>query len=392
MNNYFTGSVLQTIERARVLKFNIATQHPIHFHALVQICRQKLDECIAELRSLKDVTSWQRDENEQVWFRSFRRIVDDLDHLESSGIAAIHRRHDDDIIMSRIVDRIVGEITYPLPPPTVSCLSQVYFAIDVGLNLLCVPLVESRFLLHLPDIFHELGHPLLTEVDNPAVELFQQARNAAIGEALTYLDDELQKARRRSKQPLSVIDRLGIWQYSWIKWWANEFFCDLFAVFTLGPAFAWSHLHLCAKRGDDPYNIPLRASTTHPADAARMEALLHGLSLIGFDKEAGRIEERWNEFVSFTSVERQPEYRHCFPKHLIQTIVNLALNGTQQLGCRIATSNSGAEVRDMLNDAWKQFWRDPSNYVKWEQMAVDELRREVSSDVASDMGHTLRRA
>ena len=65
---------------------------------------------------------------------------------------------------------------------------------------------------------------------------------------------------------------LDFFEYFWVRGWANEIFSDLFAIYTRGPAFAWSHFHLTAGR-----------------DHARMEAMLIGLDLLGFKKHATEI-------------------------------------------------------------------------------------------------------
>jgi hypothetical protein len=55
---------------------------------------------------------------------------------------------------------IAEELMFPLPAPVVSCQSHFssYFHAFPGLNVLRVPLKEGHFLLHLPDLYHELGH------------------------------------------------------------------------------------------------------------------------------------------------------------------------------------------------------------------------------------------
>ena len=63
-----------------------------------------------------------------------------------------------------------------------------------------------------------------------------------------------------------------------MKFWMVEFFCDLFAVYTLGPAYGWAHLHLSAKRGGDPFDVPMLSASSHPADDARMRVMLVALS------------------------------------------------------------------------------------------------------------------
>lgn len=165
---------------------------------------------------------------------------------------------------------------------------------------------------------------------------------------------------------------LDCWGRSWMHW-AVEFFCDLFGVYTVGPAFAWSHLHLCAKRGGDPFEVPLRAAHTHPADAARMTAMLNGLARIGFTAEAGRVRYRWDEFTAVCGATRQPEFVRCFPDRLLDTICDEALASVRAIGCRVAGPTTADPVYRLLNAAWDEFWRDPSGYAVWERKAVDDM-------------------
>ena len=135
-------------------------------------------------------------------------------------------------------------------------LSQQYFHIRPGLNLLCVPLTEGRFLLHLPDLYHELAHPLLVEQDDPIVEPIQVCSPPQSTMPSNMLPGSWRK-RTGVEDPNSRRFMLRRWEIAWVKYWMVEFFCDLFAVYTLGPAFAWAHLHLTAKRGEDPFHVPI---------------------------------------------------------------------------------------------------------------------------------------
>ena len=99
-----------------------------------------------------------------------------------------------------------------------------------------------------------------------------------MSEALSYIAGEVAKEARR-RGPERPAFMLRKWRESWVKIWTEEFFCDLFAVNTLGPAYAWSHLHLTAKRGDEPFEVPVFRAASHPADDARMRAMLSALNL-----------------------------------------------------------------------------------------------------------------
>jgi len=136
----------------------------------------------------------------------------------------------------------------------------------------------------------------------------------------------------------------------WIVNWTTEFFCDLFALYTLGPAYAWSHLHLAATRGEDPFKVPTLSSgsATHPADGARMAVMLHGLMLTGFAHEAAEIEARWNELLAATRAHPDPDYRRCFPKRILETVAEEALAGVKGINCRVVDPATDDVVHNIL--------------------------------------------
>ena len=108
-----------------------------------------------------------------------------------------------------------------------------------------------------------------------------------------YLASELRK-EAAGLSPETFKRYLMTWIGCWLSW-AIEFFCDLYAVYMVGPAFAWSHLHLAACAGTDPFQVPLLTTTVHPPDAARMSAMLLALERLGFDEERAAIGHRWEE-------------------------------------------------------------------------------------------------
>jgi hypothetical protein len=159
---------------------------------------------------------------------------------------------------------------------------------------------------------------------------------------------------------------------SWKSRWAEEIFCDLFALFSVGPAYAWSHLHLHARSGNAPFLMP-EQSHTHPADDARMTALLEGLVLIGEQRPAAAIEAKWGELLVYAGQREPAEFHRFYPKHIIRLFAEQAYKGFEAIGCRPWTSKSGGQVRTALNEAWQQFWCDPKNYTTWETKAVGGL-------------------
>ena len=375
MNEYFDGAVNQLRERGQRLISLIPTGLPREFHLLEKTCRDRLTDTLDELRKLVIDPIWFKSENQPERLRQFKRLVRDLDILETVCIAALERANHSDLHLNRLVERIRQEIAYPLLPPVVTPLSQAYFQTWPDFYLMLVPLSEGNFLLHLPDLYHELAHPLFRARYDQRVALFLDAFNDVVEAVTVYTEDEIEKERRRNS-PEPFREYLELWLICWLKGWAEEFFCDLFAVYTLGPAFAWSHLHLSATRGDEPYTVPLRRFTTHPPDGARMAAMLEGLTLTGFGTEAAAIETQWNRLVTTSQSQPEAEYHRCFPRHIIKLLAEKALAGVSQMNCRIASPDTRDYIHSVFNQAWTEFWNDPGSYAEWEKQAVEALRQE----------------
>lgn len=374
MNDYFTGSALQLVERARLLRTKIPRNLPRNYDTLAQKCGERLKEIIGQLRSLVEEPLFQHVKYRPERLRQFRRLVVDLDEVETFAISALDRAINDDHQLNELIGQITREIRYPLITPVITTLSQQYFCIRPELNLLSVPLMEGRFLLHLPDLYHELCHPLLKEQDDPVVEPFQQYFGRAMRDVLAHLVEEIVKEdRRRGPQQWSFL--LPRWKKVWVTYWLEEFFCDLFGVYTLGPAFAWAHLHLAAKRGGHPFEVPTISLPSHPADDARMRAMLQGLSRISFSSHAQKIEDKWQQLLNQSSEKPEPEYHRCYPEKIIQRIAELVYEGVTSIRCRIATPTTDDPVHLMLNKAWEEFWHNPEGYVEWERQTIENQEK-----------------
>jgi hypothetical protein len=370
---YLDGTVPQLIERARLLKGKVRRDLPRDYEALIRTSHAELDDVIGRLRALQSVASDPRPAVHHAALRRFKRAVADLDILETRAIPALSRVDEEDHHANRLLYRICREIEYPLPPPTVCTHSTGYFYIDPRLNLLFIPPAEGHFLLHLPDLYHELAHPLFAQQDHPVLDCF----TARFLEATAAVHDHFAQKREKESSrrgPISFMQDFDIWEHRWTKWLV-EFFCDLFAVFALGPAFAWSHLHLFLKIGKDPYEIPSTfRSASHPADDARMRALLMALKQSDFSREANAVASRWHDAMNLANAKAPPDYLFCYPDELIAMAVAKARQGFAQMQCRFATPTTRDPIHGLLNRAWKQFWKQPANYQQWETKEVVDLR------------------
>ena len=379
MKDYLDTAINQHIRRGEHLIGSIPrpAQLPQEFHRLLQTCQTQLENIIQELDELRKHAEMQKIENQRERLRRFRRAVEQLDLIENTVVAALTRYGDNDLFLCKLVEKISSEINYPLLSPIVSSLSQRYFHIYPFLNLLFVPLEEAAFLLHLPDLYHELGHSLVTARFNPNVKPFQKSLGQVIGLVFKHIEHEKQQVSR-SRGPQRIRFYIELWEESWIDW-IVEFFCDLFAIYTLGPAFAWSHYHLCAKSKQSPFYVPTLETSSHPADDARMRVMLYGLRLIGYNTEAGVIEQRWQELLATSGASPTAEYQRCFPTQILDQIAIKAYEGVLNSGMQIASPSTLNGVAAFLNKAWEIFWSSPNTYLQWETQIVTTLRSSVTN-------------
>lgn len=371
MNDYFAAAVPNLKERAQYLIGMIPRSPGRERAELERICKERVRNLVTRLDRL-----FQPDlllpENQTIRLRLFRRIVDELEEIESVGIATLYRwRHDTDGVLNGLADRMAGEIKYPISAPIVSGTSQNYYLTYTGFNLICVPMADHRFLLCLPDVYHELAHVLLAEENDPHTSGFRSAQLRMLRTAESQLSSDLERYRRR-RGPEPYYQYLQNWIRCW-RLWSVELVCDLFALYTLGPAFAWTNYHLCATRADDPFELPLYETATHPPDGLRMQVLLLGLEHLEFKRDAEDLQAKWAQLLAITGARPSPEYLLCFPEQLLQQVALSAYEGTVSMGCSIATPDMSEPIRTLLSEAWRQFWRNPQGYCDWEHEQVSLL-------------------
>jgi hypothetical protein len=375
IEQYLIGAIAQSLERVRQLSQIVQGQYRREYDGLRQLCLTRLDGARSELQRLsrESVVDTKLQTPRRV--REFKRIVDQLAAIESVGVFALSRAGPDDDFLNCLITDVCREIAYPLIPPTISQMSQDYFHIYPEFNLLCLPLIEGRFLLHLPDIYHELCHPFQRpqNADLPKLESYHAAYKHSLFATVEYFGEEI-LAAERVRKPQGKLFQLQLWRNCWIKYWTEEFFCDLFGVLAAGPAFVWSHYHLCVERGGDPFEAPMMLSSTHPADDARMRAMLKMLQAMGFESQAKAIEATWKDFVGTMGFRPIPEYSQCYAEAILSKIVAAAKTGVEGIGIKLATPQSMTPFVTLLNNAWDQFWRDPQRYASWEAKTLSTLR------------------
>lgn len=377
MNSYFTGALSQLIEKGRILNTLIPRDLPRDVDILVETCKRLCSERIRQLQRLINDSAMSLVDNEPERLREYKRISRELDIVENVGIMTLNRWRDEDNLLNRLTYQLSREIKYPLSTPVVATLSKDFYCTYPGLNLLLVPLFESKCLLYLPLLAHELAHHILASQNDPLVEPFLMQFCDVIEKAMDYMDGELQKARQRHEPQLFEF-YLKNWKNSWLKW-ASELFCDLFAVFSLGVAFVWSSLHYGLQYGGNPLFVP-KTSSSHPTFGIRIDVMLRALRLMDFNKEANQIEQFWDKCVFVSEYNKEPEYLRCFPDTLLNDIVNKTIEAFKAINCSMITDNTeDSNIRAILNSVWESFWASPEKYIDWEKEQIILLKERYCS-------------
>lgn len=390
VGQYLNGAIPQLKARARHILSLVPSGLGRDVDALVVLCRTRVIELQRSLDELMQSHVYLSATNQNIRLRRYRRAIEDLDLIESVVVAALNRWREQDNRMNQLAGEIAKEISFPLNTPIVSCTSpwRHYFRTYPDWSLIVIPLAEGQFLLHLPDLYHEFAHALLDNDADPRLDGFQGAFKDALTQVWRYTAAEMAKEERKNGPPAEAYQRyLRTWELSWLDW-MTEFFCDLYGTYLVGPAFAWAHYHLCAGTGTDPFRVPLLRPSTHPADAARMEAILMALGLMGFETARKEIESRWNDLLKMDNVRPNPEYERCFPKNILLEMAEHALRAVRALGCGIAQPGALKPIAAVLNEAWEQFWTYPDSYVNWETSAADRLFSSHSSGVTNKIVST----
>jgi hypothetical protein len=387
LKDYLSALVSEQVNRIVRLKSMIPLPAKSPYsNQLAERCARLLDEKATELKSLMGQLTGSNSDFRRI-HRKIRMIVKDISVVEYYGISSLQYQSSEVDFLNAIVFKVSDEISLPITPPSVSCLSTDYFYFEPMTRVIYLPLAESDFLLHMPDIYHEIGHSVLiaSSEDFPAPRLGlilggMDLVNSKIGGYFRALI--LEQSNRAGPREIPLI--LSRVYNNW-KGWLSEFLSDLFATFTLGPAFAWAHLHLVAKTAEDIYQTSWLSTESHPANEARMRLMLHGLRLTGFGREADEILTRWREMTTGLD---QPDayYSHAYPDSLLEEIARTFLAALKAAGIVIASPemlrdpDESETVRVLLNKAWAVFWSPESDYRNWEVLQIEKLKRRMRTE------------
>jgi hypothetical protein len=372
---YFRATLSQIEERAKRLLGDIPLRAD-GMESLAESSRRDLEEIIAGALYLRDEPRYRKPNVQTERLRRLRNLLGVLDLVESMAVAAIVRARREDLRMTRLVRELADECRFPMPAPAVSCTSQDYFSINTRMRLVLIPLTDGRHLLHLPDLLHEIAHIPLADLLNPKAKPLKQALQELKARIILHFE-ERESELGLGPVPAGLALRVPIWRDCWLRAWAVELFCDLFAAYAIGPAYGWAHIHLCMRQPSDSFLCPALTETSHPANAARMTVIMEALRAAGFVADSDELAEAWKRLMAVTGEKPEADYTDCYPPELLRLAVDFSLDGYKKAGCVIMSRSSMGLSQTLLNEAWRKFRADPANYPMWEQVAMDNFFKEL---------------
>jgi len=363
MANFLEPLLHDLAERFRFLDEELAR---IQAPSEAEPCRQQIQRLVsqgkARIDSVLTDPDIARPDFAKNFYHTFKRLSELAQAVEEGPLFALSRFRLEDRFLTRVVGAVCQEFAFPYTAPICAAMSSQYYFAMPGMDLILVPHGEATHLLGWADLYHELGHFLVAR--NQA-GLLQPLRTRVSNHFLRAIHDAT-----RQGWTSDAIEDLNAYRALWLGDWIVEFGCDLFATFAVGPSFAWSNLRLCARMSTDLFGI----ARTHPADAARTQAIIEMLRLIAGHASTHQVESRWQELLQTIGTKEPQYFPIAYPPGLIHELATEAMQLFRSSGFH-SYNPASKPIADMLTEAWKYFQDNPAGFPQWESGQLQQLKK-----------------
>lgn len=365
MIDYLSGALPWLRRRAELVLTNMQSLSiPPAIRPRIEAQIEELKSTINEISGLLDDPTLANPDYINEHSIRFRKLVRVVDDVEAIFLPLVERWGRDEERMQQLLTKLCQNANLlSLVQPVIALYSWEYFFVLEYLHVIYMPRLEGHFWLHLPDLYHEVGHVLL-----------EQMHTVLWGEFQERIRDHFDRQYARAKLeniPLASTEVYSTLADSW-RHWLIEFTSDIIATYLCGPAYGWSHLHLCASKGTTAYHPSVGEESSHPADEARWRVIALVLDDIGWRIEQQQIESRWRSLIHSIGESEPTYFRIAYPANLLKDLRQQVKQGLTSLNVSLyskslASQGNGQELADLLNQAWSKFWQAPSEYVSWEK-------------------------
>lgn len=320
----------------------------------------------------------------------YRQCTQHLILFEQGPASVLYHFSEKDKHMCAFMNRLCTQIHYPCLYPLVCTQSNQSFYAQPHFNLIYSNVLEDEFLLASPDLVHELGHlffyyyrrnaffaPFLQNLH----QYVEQLKNTRRGNFFSHHFYQL-KSRIRGTFPTKAYN-FNLLERTWKRHYLEEFACDMFATYLVGPAFGWSHLRLLLGDRVGLYTPSMHHPGTHPANEARMRGILLVLEMLGDDSEMGKeLSQQWNEYrqkmLHIRRKDRPDEgYDYCYNDQLLKQLAAIVIRSCKDkrlVPYYDQPPGDKNNIVSIMQMAWENFLKNPREYGRWETNMIAYLK------------------
>jgi hypothetical protein len=310
-------------------------------------------------------------------FFDFKERSNEIQFHEYVSVPIISRYESPDIYFNALLRHSCEQVGYPLVMPIGSTLGQGYYYTYPSEGVIVAPLLQAHSLLNLPDMFHEIGHPVFGQYKSWFGQPFSDI-------CLKYFADQKAEARRKGSAE-GLQDMLSHLERKWLGDWLEEFTCDAIAAYLTGAAYGWANFFLCAhNRSSDTVFLPGAEDlprAVHPSDESRMRTILFVLRIMKSDLSLTELEQEWKEYIVALAPDKPDHYDFFYPDYLLKELARLVIRTCGEIGLQSFVSSLGSDgnpnIVKLINLAWERFNSDPDSYLSWERQTLSHIKAQL---------------
>ncbi|WP_353933387.1 hypothetical protein WJM97_23165 (plasmid) [Okeanomitos corallinicola TIOX110] len=371
MSQFFCGQVMLLLKRCHTL-----IEHLKDLNNLPEELKLHINNVSTELEKLAyDIQEIINDPDFGVeillknQINSYRRYAEYVNILETSKLTLLYHFNKKDYYFYKFGKLFCEQVNYSCEEyPLISTHSSDYFSALPVENIINIPLCEDNFLLAIPDFVHELGHLLYNYYETEITQPFSTILCKYIKEQRDIL---------KNKNPSKAYPNyFKLLEQTWLQEYIVEFSCDICATYLVGSAYGWSHLRLLLESDPEIYYPSFGQEGSHPADEARMRAILLTLQELGESEKVENIIQKWEEFKLILVDSPDGEYEYCYPNEILRQLAKQVIKVCEEVGLipYYKQPDSNDNLPSLMQKAWKQFHNDPTKYGEWENNTVKHLK------------------
>ena len=180
-------SLLHDLERrCELIKDRLSGLDDPDTRAYVFVAYDEIEKMRREIMALRADPTLGWDAFRRNQFAQYRLRKQRLSILESYTLPFVERYSDQDRRLTRLCQRLLTQVHWPLPPPLVTAFSSQYYWVPSAADFIAAPATETMSLVGLPDMCHELGHLLWRHRHADLVGEF-------VNDILKYIRDQLHR-------------------------------------------------------------------------------------------------------------------------------------------------------------------------------------------------------